>query len=106
MPLNVFIAYVAFWASMQNLPAPRVEAKDLPGKLVAQVTHVDYPDGGLRAFGGPVIYADPARIKRASQRELREYALHEMCHLRFATKDHGRDFRYCMAVYEQRAEGK
>ncbi len=89
-----------------GLPTPQVEAKDLPGKLVAQVTHVGYPDAGLHAFGGPVIYADPGKIKRATPLELREYALHEMCHLRFATAEHGKGFRYCMAVYESRAEGK
>jgi len=89
-----------------GLPVPQIEAARLPGKVVARVWMVTYPTPDMQAFGGPKLQVDLAKLKRATPREIREYAKHEMCHLRFDTKDHDGPFKYCLAVYEDRAEGR
>jgi hypothetical protein len=97
-----FLAWVAFWSSLMGLHAPPVEAAHLRFPLIAQVQQVQYPDPALTAFGGPKILVDLGRLSHANPREI---ALHEMCHIRMATAQHGRDHKECMRAYRSRAEG-
>lgn len=100
--MTSFLAWVAFWAALMSLPTPPVEQAHLPFPLIAQVQQVRYPDPALAAFGGPRILVDLGRLAHENPREI---ALHEMCHIRMATAQHGQAHKECMKVYLRRVEG-
>ena len=91
--MDPFIASVAFWAVIMGLDVPTVvDRKDLPGLRVAQVS--------CDAFGGCIIERHKAALNyRLWNKQL--LALHEMCHVRYATSGHEQHER-CVREYWKR----